>query len=853
MHVPQKTFLRTVAAAIILLSPVHGDCQIVLDGTVGPSMSLAGADVVIGDDLGTTVGSNLFHSFSEFNVNTGQSATFSGPASITNIISRVTGASPSIIDGVLGTSISGANMFLANPNGVVFGPNARIDVDGAFAVTSSGYIELGEVGRFDAIDPAQSILTVDNPAAFGFLNGNPGGIVFDRTVIAAGDVGALSIVGGEITAVGASITVPGTRINMIGAGGTGTVDVDVTELFGVVDVSTSIAAAPINLIASVINTDAAGAGGVTMVGGDMVMDQSVISATNTGLFAGIGVDFDTTSLSLLNGSQVVTTSFAVGAGAEIRIAGESLLLSNFSLIATNALFADGGGISINATDVTVAGGSNIATNTFNVGVGGNLEITSDHLLVEDGGAVIANTFGPGGGGSVTVNGGISTLRGSAFFPLTGIVAQSIELPGLAAGGDAGNILIRGELLDISHGAAVSATTVTSGDAGTIRIATDAVTIVGDDTAVFTGIAVQTQRPSGGGAGGGIEIITGDLTTDGRIQISSTTGGNGVGGDIRITADSVVMESGDTAIFSGIDAQTLAPANAGAGGNIHIEATRLALSGGTRVSATTGGAGVGGAVTIAADVIEISGDLAGAVTAIDAQTASSGNGGTVTLDAEQIVLTGNALISVKSRPGASGDGGRLQLTTGTLTVQNEAMLESSSDGSGDAGRIDLFVSGLLQVFDATIAASSLNDGGEIRVVRPVRLHLRRAEITGQAQNNGGNVTLHAATTIVDNSQVRAGAVNGAGGDIAIESEVFFRSPGTVFDASSQFGISGTIDIIAPDIDIAGSLAVLPNTLLTADIALHERCDVKLTDNLSSFIRSGLGGLPAEPGGFLPDSW
>src|SRR4051812_36718377 len=84
--------------------------QIRTDGSVGPARNLLGPNFAIGADLGKQVGRNLFHSFSSFNVGQGQTATFSGPAPVNNIISRVTGGQTSQVDGQVASTIPGANL-----------------------------------------------------------------------------------------------------------------------------------------------------------------------------------------------------------------------------------------------------------------------------------------------------------------------------------------------------------------------------------------------------------------------------------------------------------------------------------------------------------------------------------------------------------------------------------------------------------------------------------------------------------------------------------------------------------------------------------------------------------------------
>ena len=86
---PSCRLVRPLLAALLAVGPVQA--QIVTDGTVGPKVSLRGGEIEIGADLGARRGDNLFHSFEKFGIATGQTATFTGPGTIRNVISRVTG------------------------------------------------------------------------------------------------------------------------------------------------------------------------------------------------------------------------------------------------------------------------------------------------------------------------------------------------------------------------------------------------------------------------------------------------------------------------------------------------------------------------------------------------------------------------------------------------------------------------------------------------------------------------------------------------------------------------------------------------------------------------------------------
>src|SRR5688500_12220719 len=98
--------------------------QVVRDGTVGPAGALPGPQVVVPVSSGTSVGGNLFHSFSRVDVPGGTSVEFEGPGTVQNVLARVTGGTPSAINGRLICAIPGADLYLINPAGVMLGPAA---------------------------------------------------------------------------------------------------------------------------------------------------------------------------------------------------------------------------------------------------------------------------------------------------------------------------------------------------------------------------------------------------------------------------------------------------------------------------------------------------------------------------------------------------------------------------------------------------------------------------------------------------------------------------------------------------------------------------------------------------------
>jgi filamentous hemagglutinin family protein len=110
--------------------------QVIPDNTLGSESSRIRRDTIKGIDSdviegGATRGANLFHSLQQFSIQEGRGAYFANPAEIKNILTRITGGNPSNILGTLGV-LGNANLFLINPNGIIFGPNARLDIRGAF-------------------------------------------------------------------------------------------------------------------------------------------------------------------------------------------------------------------------------------------------------------------------------------------------------------------------------------------------------------------------------------------------------------------------------------------------------------------------------------------------------------------------------------------------------------------------------------------------------------------------------------------------------------------------------------------------------------------------------------------------
>jgi filamentous hemagglutinin family protein len=211
----------------------------VADNTLGAESSVVTPTSPQADriDGGAIRGANVFHSFSQFNIGEGREAYFANPSGIENILSRVTGSDASRIFGKLGV-LGDANLFLINPNGIIFGRNASLDVRGSFVGTTANAIQFGNQGFFNATNPNTPALLTVNPSAF-FFNQIAAAPIQNNSVATAGrdpaglnalglrvpDGKSLLLVGGNVSMDGGRLNANGGRVELGGLGEPGTVGV----------------------------------------------------------------------------------------------------------------------------------------------------------------------------------------------------------------------------------------------------------------------------------------------------------------------------------------------------------------------------------------------------------------------------------------------------------------------------------------------------------------------------------------------------------------------------------------------------------------------------------------------------
>lgn len=540
-------------------------------------------------DGGAVRGGNLFHSFQEFNINQGQAAYFSNPAGIENIFSRVTGANPSNIQGKLGV-LGNANLFLINPNGIIFGANASLNIGGSFVASTASSIKFQDGTQFDANNP-QQLLTVSVPIGLQF-GSTPGSIINRSQASPNGEkngfglpVGlkvqtnkTLALVGGNISLQG-NLTAEGGQIELGSVAGNSLVTLSTNQgLLGYEFVQNFqdielTRGSEFPTFVTTQTTNATDAGDINITSRRLIVrDGSQISTRSFGLYNPVGQFIPATgrggnlTVNTSESVEVIGTSFGgrvfstlasstngAGEAGNLTINTQRLLVHNGARIlaesskvfvrpSSQLVLATGraGNLTVNASSVEVVGTSptgeksKLSSSTVAANGAGNLTINTQRLQLLDGGEISTSTFGAGRAGNLIVYSPVSVeLSGDAGTP-SRLSASSqfdpFEIPGEGTG-DGGNLNITTRNLFISDGATVTVSSEGQSNAGNLQVQAKSIRL--DNRG-------KLSATSSAGKGGGNIMLNSDfLLLDGNSQISTNAGGNGKGGNIDIDTDLLV--------------------------------------------------------------------------------------------------------------------------------------------------------------------------------------------------------------------------------------------------------------------------------------------------------------------------
>ncbi|WP_413162001.1 filamentous hemagglutinin N-terminal domain-containing protein [Capilliphycus salinus ALCB114379] len=813
----------------LIFAATTATAQIIPDNSLGSENSVVTPNVNIRGipsdriDGGAVRGSNLFHSFEEFNVEEGRGAYFSNPDNIINILTRVTGGNISEILGTLGV-LGNANLFLINPSGIVFGPNARLDVGGSFFASTADGILFENGFEFAASNPeAPPLLTINIPIGLN-IRENPGTIVNQATLTTLEDGSSLrndagflvpqglnipqnktlALVGGDVLFNNGVAISPGSQIELGGLSEPG-----IIELANVgKNANTPILQFPNNI----------------QRGNVALTNQSQINVrSNEGRDINIKArNFEMSGGSIIRAGFDQGLGVAEARGGDINInAQENVLLADNSFI-SNIIdidsFGEPGDINIETSSLLMENGAEISASTFGpgnsgsvsilatnsvelsnatifssaavgaVGNGGTVEIITENLLLSNGSQVITDTSGEGNAGNITVQAKSIEITGSSPDDseiISGFFADVMET-GI---GNGGTITIETEQLLLSDGARISSSTFGQGNAGLVSIlATDSVELLGSSI-------ISNVVEGGTGNANTVNIETRNLLVSGGSQIQSLTFGNGDAGNINIKAESIEL-TGTSA--DGLESSIItASSRSGEGnsGNIIIEAERLRITDGSGIIASATGRGNAGTIFIKATDIQLFGFAPNSTNpsflSASVEEQGTGNSGNIIIETARLLLEDGGLIRVRNTANTPGNSGQvLIIASESVRLNNAVGINTDTVGPTNAAPITIFTRSLSIEGRSGIAANSgtpenpteTGQGGEISIFASEEVQLR-----------GGNQTDETAIiSSVTFGGGRAGKVRIETGQLVVDKGLI-----SVLSNDTASGNAGNIEVFASD--------------------------------------------------------
>jgi filamentous hemagglutinin family protein len=883
-------------------------------------------------EAGGRSGSNLFHSFSQFSVPTNGSVLFNNTADVQNIFSRVTGSQVSNIDGLLQTQGT-ANLFLLNPNGIVFGPNAKLNIGGSFLGTTATSVKFADSTEFSASNP-QSLLTISVPIGLQ-LGQTPGRIVMQPKAILVGAAGkTMAFVGGDIVIDDADISVSGGHIELASLGDNAIAQLtpqpagfslnhNSNNLFqdivlinnALIDGSgptgSSFQLQGRNILleqgSSIYSyTKGAGRGGnATIYAQDLLRLRSDVVAEkpsriavaavgeseeqpdpNRPLNAQVGdITVRARQIELYDGAQIRGGSFnnATAASGTIDVAADRILLTgamlsqyvpsaiqNESYLTNTApgdvivraqdirilngasignlvyvSKGDGGRIIVDAKNLEIAGNApnnSYATSLNSVlggaeGRSGDIIVNVENLKLDEGGMITSGAYfgAKGKTGDILINAKTVMISGSSPSLIEG--NRYISSISSAAGSsqvDTGNIKINADSIDIKGGGLISSSlqAESTGKAGDILIQAGQIQMAGQ-TYYGEASMIDSSIEQSQGKGGNIDITARGLHLfqGAKITSSLTNKANGEAGKVNLQVrDIVVSGAGEIAdVFQRSSIQSAVDADSqGVGGLVRLSGDRLTIENGGQITSSTLGLGPAGNIEITSNATRVAGEFISATQApvsseISAIATSAFTAGSVNINSGTLAIKDTGKVTVSNT--GSGDSGNLNIIANRIALDQNAILEADV-GSGTQGNLQINAQVL-----------TLNRGSRIST-------------SSNSISNGGNIDLHSTFLVgLNDSDIIANAIQGRGGQIQITTQGILGlknrdrlTPANDITASSEFGVSGTVQVNKIGIDPNSSLTILPADIVDPSQKIATGCS---TRSDSSFVATGRGGLPKNP--------
>ena len=906
MPVPQRVgfivgnrgwaFLPPVSYSLLfvflLLFPSKTFAQIIPDNTLGPESSRTVPDTInnLPSDRitgGAIRGVNLFHSLGEFNIREGRGAYFDNPSGITNIFTRVTGPNSSNILGTLGV-LGNGNLFLINPKGIIFGPNARLDLRGSFIGSTAESIVFNNGFEFSSTNPQTSpLLTVNIPVGLRFRD-NPGAIVnqstasgkvnlpasavqipiSDRVGLAVDPGQTLALIGGDIQLPGGNLTASNGQILLGSAASPGlvnfamtagekgnlTLNYDNIQNFGNIQIADG----------TLINTSGIGGGRVVLKGGNVTLSGARIYALTLGNIDGRGIDISSQKLRVENGTQFSTLTLGDGAGGNINLrAADSVEMSGLGVEGYQQL----------AIKYLVSGTTDPFDPLFvlfnasaGAGSGGDITIDTGSLLFNNGVVGSGIAFGGGNGGNLIIRANTFEMVGSGIN--NGTAKEST--------GAGGSISVDVARLIMRDGSILGTTSYSSGPSGNINIkAAESVELSnsGPTTVVSTGIS--TLSIGSNGRAGNINVDTKRLTLSGGSAFTVGSGvligrflfsrDGGPAGNLTVTATESVEISGISQLLtSGIQSASALSSgtlSSSPGGDIRIDTPSLTVRDGGVVSTSSLGVGDVGNITVNADRIEVSGSENNGlfVSTIDASVGkifgtnpnATANAGSLNLNADRLIVKDGATVTVQAT--GTGRAGNINIVANSIALDNKAMIDGTTV-SGTGANINLQARDIQLRRNSRITTDAgTSDGGNININSDILVALpqENSDITANARTAGGgrvniNVPNVFGFTAASREQVRTRLGFSDAEFAALQVSPTSLLPSSDIAAISQSGgpaLQGAVTFSSFGVNPAQGLVELPQNVVNPAALIAANPCIQGAEN--EFTVTGRGGLPPSP--------
>jgi filamentous hemagglutinin family protein len=410
---------------------------------------------------------------------TGGSATFTGPSTITNILSRVTGGQPSAIDGVLRSEILGANLYLLNPSGVLFGPNASLDVSGSFHGSTADVLRFADGAKFSANLGQESVLTVARPTAFAFLGTTPAAITIQGSPLRVPAGKTLSVVGGDLEIMGNAVLTahdiptleaPSGRLQLASVASPGDVRFSPLELSPDLQVDSFTRLGRLALSQEAfLDTSGNGGGTVLLRGGHVLLENAFMAAANLGNAdsPGLGIDVQVRGDVTLNGGALFSGVWGRGNGGGLSVrAPTGTIRVDGGFILTSSQPASRGSVGeirVEAGTLALAGGGQIGSLARGSGKGGNITVSARESVSISGRDTLS-----------VPSGILSTAAGepgriSLLAPTVTIDGGAVGAPSLDPGQRAGDISVEAANFSLIGGGLITSSTSTEQHGGDITV------------------------------------------------------------------------------------------------------------------------------------------------------------------------------------------------------------------------------------------------------------------------------------------------------------------------------------------------------------------------------------------------